>query len=72
MQEVLRDIFQGELLVNLPGALSLGFFFLPVIHIQTEQAQSAYLRQWEQSVSQGMRAYIICQSSLPAPGSYYS
>lgn len=40
------------------------FFFLPAIHIQTEQAQSAHLRQWEHSVSQDMYAYIICEPVL--------
>lgn len=68
--EVVRDIFDGELLMNLPRALKGGrnavwnsFFlsFLPVIHIHPKQAHRANLEQWEQSSSQDMCAYITAE-----------
>ena len=69
--EVVRDIFDGELLMNLPRVLKGGrnvvwnsFFFLsflPVIHIHPGQAHRANLEQWEQSSSQDMCAYITAK-----------
>lgn len=74
--EVLGDIFDGELLVNLPCALKgeemqfgmLLFFFLPVIHIHLQQTHRAHLQHWEQSGSQDMYAYF--PAILPAESSY--
>lgn len=67
--QVLRDIFDGVLLVNLLCALKgeeMQFgkkilFFLPVIHIHPEQAHAAHLQHWEQSCTQDLYAYIISE-----------